>query len=237
MNRSWEDSPAGARAERNARGRSGCGLTRNLQVRRSVIGSQDASGCRGAHGRRTGRADVRARHLGAPVGSPGAVPIRRARGGPSGRRHHGTRGQAQRPRDRVLRAPVAAHPRRAARRARATRLPDPGRRRRFAAGRAQPLEPVGAAERAAARRQRLAHPRRARANLANDGVAVDGGLEGPAAAREGRLDRPRRAGVPRRARPRLRLDRHGRAVARLERHGQALRARAHEHAPRSRRCP
>ena len=41
-------------------------------------------------------------------------------------------------------------------------FPIPVGERRLAAGRAQPLEPVGAAVRPAARRQRLPHPRRAR---------------------------------------------------------------------------
>ena len=198
--------------------------------------SQGRARCLDARAQRTGRADVRARHLGAPVGSPGAVPVRRARGGAAGRRHHRARGQAQRPRDRVLRAPVAADPRRAAHRARAARLPDPGRRRRFAAGGAQPLEPVGAAERPAARRQRLAHPR-VRRQPRQRRRRRHGRLEGPAAPREGRLDRPRRPGVPRRARPRLRLDRHVRALARFERHGQALRARAHGDGRRRGACP
>ena len=177
-----------------------------------------------ARAQRAGRAHVRARHLGAAVRSPGAVPVRRARGGAPGGRDHRTRGQAQRPRDRVLRAAGPAHPRRDAHRARATRLPHPGGRGRLAAGRAQPLEPVGAAERAAARRQRLAHPR-VRRQPRQRRRRRHRGVEGPAAARQGRLDRPRCPGVPRRARGRLRLDRHGRAHARLERHGQALRAR------------
>ena len=60
----------------------------------------------------------------------------------------------------LLRPAGAAQPRRAARPARAARLPDPGRRDGgIAAGRAEPLQHVRAAQRDAARRQRHAHPR------------------------------------------------------------------------------
>ena len=51
-------------------------------------------------------------------------------------------------------------------------FPDPGRRRRHAAGGAQPLEPVGAAERPAARRQRHRASSPCAVNLAKDGVDV-----------------------------------------------------------------
>ena len=94
--------------------------------------------------------------------------------------------------------------------ARTARLPDPGRRRRLAAGRAEPLQHVRAAERAAARRQRLAHPR-GRAEPGERRARRDGRLQGPPAARQGRVDRSRRRGVPARARRRLRLDRARRA--------------------------
>ena len=91
--------------------------------------------------------------------------------------------------------------------ARAPRLPDRRRRRGgIAARRAEPLEHVGAAVRAAAGRQRLPHPR-GRAQPRQRRPRRHRRLEGPAAARQGRVHRPRRRGVPGRAGRRLRLDR------------------------------
>ena len=76
----------------------------------------------------------------------------------------------------------------------------------------------------AARRQRLAHPR-GRAQPRQRRAGCLRRLEGPAAAGEGRIGRPRRRGVQGRARGRLRLDRHGRDRPRLRPDGEAVRRR------------
>ena len=121
--------------------------------------------------------------------------------------------------------------------ARPARPPGAGRRRRrHAAGRAQPHRPDVAAGRVPARRQRHPHPGRG-PQPRQRGPRRHGRLQGPADARQGLGRRARGGGVPRRARRRVRLDRHGRARRHRRGDRPALRARP----PRERRgapsCP
>ena len=87
-----------------------------------------------------------------------------------------------------------------------------------------------------ARRQRHPDPR-GRAQPRRRGPRRHAGLQGPAAAGQGVRGRPRRRGVPRRARRRLRLDRHGRARRDRRRARRAVRRRRRRPRRRPASCP
>ena len=193
----------------------------------------------GAHGGRRGvarSAHVRARHLRAAERSAGVLPLRRAQRRDPRRGDHGARGQAPRPRDRLLRASGAASPRRAARRARQARLPVP-----VGEGGTLRVE-LNNTERACCRRacgSATTTPGSwpSRCNLAQDGQEVTVvSKDLPMRVKAASLGISAR-GVPRGAGGGLRLDRH-RDDRRLgRRHGRAVRERDRHRATTCAGCP